>query len=283
MRLTAIEGNLQRLDGGSMYGNAPREVWKNWSPPDERNRIPLACRGLLFEPGDGRRILFETGVGAFFEPKLRERFGVEPAEHLLLENLRKHGLSDESIDIVVLSHLHFDHAGGMLSAFDGNESRLLFPKAKYYVGREQWERARKPHSRDRASYVPPLNALLEKSGRLVLVDRDRDTDLAPLIKFRFSDGHTPGLMMSRIALPKGPLVFVSDLIPASPWVHVPITMGYDRYPELLIEEKQKLLEEMLKENGALFFTHDPTLPCGRVKQDPKGRFSVDSLSLQDLG
>lgn len=257
-----------------MYGNAPRALWANWSPPDERNRITLACRAFLLETDDGKRILFETGIGVFFEPKLRDRFGVLEPSHMLLDNLARHGVTQESIDAVVLSHLHFDHAGGLLTPWGEGPPSLLFPKAQYFVGEKHWQRALAPHPRDRASFLPELHALLQASGRLVLVGGDGKSSLAPLVQFHTSDGHTPGLLLSELQLPKGPLLFAADLIPGVPWVHVPITMGYDRFPELLIEEKQRLLESLLQRNGGLLFTHDPSVPCGRIQRDEKGKFSA---------
>ena len=282
MRLFAIDGNTQKLDGGAMYGNAPRAVWEAWSPPDAKNRIDLACRALLVETDDGKRILFEAGIGAFFEPKLRERFGVVESEHLLLKNLAAVGVAPDAIDAVVLSHLHFDHAGGVLSAWEDGPPRLVFPRAQFYVGRTHWERARHPHARDRASFIPVLNQLLADSGRLTLVGDDGVSNLAPLVRFRFSNGHTLGLMLAEVRLAGGPLVFVADLIPGLPWVHAPITMGYDRYPELLIDEKTKLLDQLVDESGKLFFTHDPKSACGDVARDDKGRVSAKAVDVATL-
>src|SRR5687768_13890154 len=113
MRVHAVEGNTQRLDGGAMFGNCPRPVWEKWAPPDDRHRITLACRSLLVrEPARspaerGRNVLLEAGIGAFFEPKLRERFGVQEERHVLCESLEKLGVAPDDIDVVVLSHLHF--------------------------------------------------------------------------------------------------------------------------------------------------------------------------------
>ena len=120
--LTAVLGNSQRLDGGSMFGNAPRAVWERWLKPDERHRVPLACRALLVEEESGRRILFEAGVGAFFPPKLRDRFGVLEEEHVLLASLAELGLTPGDVDVIVLSHLHFDHAGGLLTPYESSLS-----------------------------------------------------------------------------------------------------------------------------------------------------------------
>ncbi|MBN8429070.1 MAG: MBL fold metallo-hydrolase, partial [Xanthomonadales bacterium] len=117
MRLWSLAGNRQKLDGGAMFGNAPRAMWAKWVAVESDNRIDLACRALLAEGLKGKRVLFETGIGAFFDPKLRERFGVTEDRHVLLDSLAALGLSDADIDVVVLSHLHFDHAGGLLAAW----------------------------------------------------------------------------------------------------------------------------------------------------------------------
>ena len=265
-----------------MFGNAPKAVWSRWIEPDERNRIPLACRALLLESA-GSKILFEAGIGAFFPPKVRERFGVMESEHLLLENLHGLGFQAEDVDVIVLSHLHFDHAGGLLQPYEeGAPPRLAFPEAHYVVGKEAWERACAPHARDRASFIPELPGLLEATGRLELVEGNTSAVLGPDVKMHYSQGHTPGLMLAEIASEEGPIVFAGDLIPGRPWVHLPITMGYDRYPELLIDEKEALLSQLISRSGRLFFTHDHGCAMGRVVRDERGRFSVtqEHVSLQ---
>lgn len=273
MKLIPVEGNTQRLDGGAMFGNAPRALWEKWYPPDADNRILLSTRTLLLQLEDGRNVLFEAGIGAFFEPKYKERYGIQEEEHMLLKNLQAIGLRDSDIDIVILSHLHFDHAGGMLSAYGDGPPRLLFPKAKVYVGREHLARAQRPHMRERISFIPVLNQLLIDSGRLVLIDGDRHPDLDFGVNFRVSNGHTIGLLLAKITVGSQPVLFASDLIPGVPWTHLPITMGYDRFPELLVDEKKAALEELISERGLLFFTHDPKIGFAEVKLDEKGNYS----------
>jgi glyoxylase-like metal-dependent hydrolase (beta-lactamase superfamily II) len=283
MKLWSILGNSQRLDGGAMFGNVPRAMWEQWIAPDAQHRIPLACRALLASPINGKTVLFEAGIGAFFEPKLRERFGVIEERHVLLDSLAAAGFAHEDIDVVVLSHLHFDHAGGLLSAWEaGAAPRLLFPNATFLVSAECWARAQQPHARDRASFIPELTGLLQQSGRLEIVEGEHSQALGNAVRFHYSDGHTPGLMLAEIVgEPRsdgsnhGGLVFCADLIPGRPWVHLPVTMGYDRHPELLIDEKRAFLEDKLTRDVHLYFTHDSECALARVTRDAKGRFGTE--------
>ena len=287
-RLWSIAGNTQMLDGGAMFGNAPKALWARWLAPDDRNRIPLACRALLVQEASGRTILLETGIGAFFEPKLRDRFGVQEANHVLLESLAAAGFAPGDIDVIALSHLHFDHAGGLLTPWaEGRDSELVFPGAKLVVSRAAWERAEAPHPRDRASYIPRLQALLRGQldrGLLEIVDGDASQTLGPDYRLHYSEGHTPGLMLVEVpggdgpdgGPDNGPIVFAGDLIPGVPWVHAPITMGYDRFPERLIDEKTALLTDLVSRGGRLFFTHDPETAAARVGRDERGRFRAEA-------
>ncbi len=274
MRAWSVEGNHQRLDGGAMFGNVPRELWQKWLPPDEKNCVRLSCRGLVVDAIKGQTVLFETGIGAFFEPKLRHRFGIEEQHNILPDSLSAAGFSEQDIDVIVLSHLHFDHAGGLLTDWqEEQEPKLRFPNARYIVSAANWERACQPHPRDRASFIPQLQTLLNDSQRLELIDGDHSETLGNDVQFRFSNGHTPGLMLSIIGGDHG-LAFCSDLIPARPWIHLPVTMGFDRYPEKLIDEKKVFLDEMMQRNIRLIFTHDPQCAMATPARDNKGRYTV---------
>jgi glyoxylase-like metal-dependent hydrolase (beta-lactamase superfamily II) len=278
MKLWSILGNAQRLDGGAMFGNVPRAMWEQWLHADSEHRVALACRALLVQPINGLTVLFETGIGAFFPPRLRERFGVLEDRHVLLESLAAAGFDHQQIDAVVLSHLHFDHAGGLLAAYqEGQPAQLLFPNARFIVSRRAWERACAPHPRDRASFIAELQPLLESSGRLELVDGAHSPTLGDAVRFHYSEGHTPGLMLSELVGPNGHggLLFCADLIPGRPWVHLPVTMGYDRFPERLIDEKRELLQDLLARDVRLYFTHDPDCALARLSNPDGERFRTE--------
>jgi glyoxylase-like metal-dependent hydrolase (beta-lactamase superfamily II) len=270
----SLEGNRQALDGGAMFGNVPKALWSRWVPADADNRIELACRSLLVDGINGQLVLFEAGIGAFFEPKLRERFGVRESEHVLLNAIAKIGLTPEDIDVIVLSHLHFDHAGGLLHAWQPDQpARLAFPNARYVVSAGHWDRARDPHPRDRASFIPELHALLEGTGRLELVDGAQSDCLGPQVRLHYSDGHTPGLMLSEIRGASERIVYCADLIPGRAWLHLPVTMGYDRNAELLINEKTEFLTQFGDDQTWLYFTHDIGCAAARAQRDARGNWA----------
>ncbi len=268
MEIYSLPSNIYKLDGGAMFGNAPKALWERWMPPDEKNRIRMATRGLLAITKKAT-IVFEAGIGAYMEPMYRERFGVDEPEHMLLKSLARKGISQDQVTHVFLTHLHFDHAGGLLSAWqEGSEPELLFPNARYYVSNAGWERSTSPHIRDRASFIPKLNQLLEHSGRLQLIDPEDTFSFEGLdLGFILSEGHTPGMLCFDLRYGKERIVFTSDLTPGLPWVHLPISMGYDRFPELLIDEKERLLTELEKDKAWLCYVHDPMFALSRVEYD----------------
>ena len=274
---SSVEGNRQHLDGGAMFGNVPRTLWSRWQKPDIEGRIHLACRTLFIEVAN-LKILCETGIGAFFEPKFAKRYGVQNQNsHELLKNLKTLNIKQEEIDYVILSHLHFDHAGGLLPSYQeqkrGN-TELCFPKARYVVGKEAFQRAYKPHLRDRASFIPGLTDKLKKTDRLIIIEKTKLPGvLEENLSFIFTDGHTPGQMHLLFTDNTGEKIFFAgDLIPGRAWVHLPITMGYDRSPEKLIEEKQSLYKKAVDEKWWIFFTHDVDIACARIRQNEKNHY-----------
>ncbi|MBM3199994.1 MBL fold metallo-hydrolase [Candidatus Woesearchaeota archaeon] len=265
MKVCSVRGNDFKLDGGAMFGHAPKPTWKKWIKPDKLNRISLASRSLYVKTLD-YHIVCEAGIGNFLEDNLAKRYGADNSEHKLIENLKFIGIKEDDVDYVILSHLHFDHAGGLISK-GTNPFELHFPNATYIVSKEQFERASNPHIRDRTSFIRGLTDSLEKSGRLTLVDKEKISQLDGVVSFYYSQGHTPGQLHSLFHGDKEKVFFAGDLAPGIDWLNLPITMGYDRQPETLVEEKKKIFYKAVQEKWLMFYTHDPFIAASRISAD----------------
>jgi glyoxylase-like metal-dependent hydrolase (beta-lactamase superfamily II) len=261
--LRPLETGFLWLDGGSMFGSVPKPLWSRLAPPDERNRIRLAMRCLLVE-GHGRRILVDDGVGAKFGPKLLDIYRVELGEHTLERSLAAAGLGVEDITDVVLTHLHFDHAGGS-TARAGERLGPRLPRARYHVQRRNLENARRPNLRERASYLPENFEPLMEAGVLTLWEGAQRP--WPDFELFTADGHTRGQQLVRIAGPEGVLYFVADLIPTAAHVRIPYVMGYDVAAIETMEEKRRLLERASSERAWICLEHDPEIALGRPARD----------------
>ena len=283
IRVRAVEGNRQRLDGGAMFGHVPKALWQRWYSCDEDNRIDLACRCMLIE-WDGKRILVETGIGNFFSPKMQQRFGVYPAEPQLINSLASIGLDHSDIDYVFLSHLHFDHAGGLIKSIENDQIELYFPNARYLVGHSHWQRAINPHERDRASFIAGLTDTLTATGRLDLLPDDGDYEDLPMLSWFISNGHTPGLTLPTFEGPNAAVTFMGDLIPGVAWLHLPIAMAYDRNAELIGEEKRSFYKRIFAgdKDQFLFYTHDSEAACSRVSLSEKGKYEASDIKSSDM-
>lgn len=256
------------LDGGAMFGNVPYTLWSRHHKPDERFRIELDLRVLVAE-GDGRRILVDTGSGHLWSPKEQEiyRVSADP-EPPVCAALRSAGIEPESITDVVLTHLHFDHAGGV-SRRDGRGGvELTFQDAVHHVQERNLATAKSPNLRERASYLPhhwkPVS-----EGRMNLLRGGGE--ILPGVFAHLSDGHTEGLQVVRIGEGGDAVAFPADMIPLAEHVQIPWTMGYDLWVRRLMEEKEAFLRDAERLGWVVVLEHDPRMPAVRVARRD-GRF-----------
>jgi len=270
-KLFSVTGRPRRLDGGALFGTTPRNAWIEWQSPDYDNEVELACRALLVQQ-DGSNILVMAGTDALFAP-LPRTCRCQRSTPGLLEGLARLGVEEAQIHAVVLTHLHAMLAPEVrLAVSEGDAPRLLFPTARYLVGRQHWMRANHPHPRDRALFVPQIISQLQGSGRLHLIDECSSDLLGEGWRFHLSDGHTPGQLLPEIDMPGGPIIFAGDLVPGRQWLALDQTTAYDRNPESLIDEKERLLDHVVAERGRLFLSRDPSVAMIKVARDKQHRY-----------
>jgi glyoxylase-like metal-dependent hydrolase (beta-lactamase superfamily II) len=251
-----------------MFGNVPFAMWSKHHKPDEKYRIRLSLRVLYFE-GDGRRVLVDTGTGHLWGAKEEAIFKVEAAPiPPVLQGLRDAGIDSDSITDVILTHLHFDHAGGVTMRGANGEPVLTFPHALHHLQTRNLETAMNPNAREKASYLPHHWKPLLR-GRLQL--HDGDAEILPGVFASASNGHTNGLQVIRVGEGSDAFVFPADMIPLTQHVHVPWTLGYDLWVEQLMREKESLLRDAHEQGYQLVLEHDPHRAVVRVGRD-KGRF-----------
>jgi glyoxylase-like metal-dependent hydrolase (beta-lactamase superfamily II) len=258
-----LETGVIRLDGGAMFGSVPKPMWSKAHPADERNRITLAMRCLLLE-GEGRRILVDDGAGDKLEPKWADIYGLDYREHSLERSLAALGLGVEDVTDVVLTHLHFDHAGGS-TRLQGGIPVPRLPRAHYYVQRRNWENATHPNPRERASYLAENFAPLMDAGVLRLWDGPQQP--WPGIELVTAEGHTRGQQLMRVSGREGTLYFVADLIPTASHVRIPFVMGYDVAAIETMEEKRAMLSRAASEGAWVCLEHDARTALARPAAD----------------
>jgi len=269
--LHAIETGRFALDGGAMFGVVPRTLWEKSNPPDEKNRIAMAARALLLV-GENRRILIDVGNGSKYDEKFTSIYKFDTSRFSLIPSLMRLNLSPDDITDVILTHLHFDHAGG--STYRVNrELRLTFPKARYYVQREHWLAANSPTERDRASFFPDDFVPLQRHGVLQLTDGEQE--ILPGISVRVLNGHTTALQCPVISDGTTTLFYCADLVPTASHVAVPWIMAYDLRPLVTLGEKRRILNQAVDEQWVLFFEHDPEIEAARLNRGNKG-FVLDA-------
>jgi glyoxylase-like metal-dependent hydrolase (beta-lactamase superfamily II) len=260
--LHTVEAGFLWLDGGSMFGSVPKPLWNRTNAADERNRIRLAMRCLLLR-GLGRVVLVDVGLGDKFSDKLRDIYRVEP-EPSLAHSLGALGVMPADVTDVVLTHLHFDHAGG--STRRGSSGlEPSFPNARWYLQRRNWENAHDPNPRERASYMPENYDALEARGVLTLWDGPQRP--WPGFETIPMHGHTRGQQAVRVEGGGNVTYFVADLIPTAAHVRIPFVMGYDVAAIETMQEKRELLTRAVQEGAWIVLEHDPDTALARPVAD----------------
>lgn len=263
------------LDGGAMFGVVPKMLWEKKIPADSNNLIPMKARSLLIR-GNGKNILVDAGPGRKLSGKIKKIYGIDDDSTDTDAALSKHGLTSNEITDVIITHLHFDHAGGATIIRAGNLAPA-FPNAKYYIQKTQFEAAINPGSGDASSYTKDDFLPLEKSGVLKILDGPGV--LFAGIEMLVTNGHTPGQQHPLVKGKETSLFYCADLIPTSAHIPVPWHMAYDNHPLTIMKEKEELLSRALKENWILFFEHDPVAAAATVKRDKKSIDIDKTISL----
>ena len=261
LELVSLSDGFFRLDGGAMFGVVPRTLWAKRLPPDDRNRVTLGLRPLLVI-GE-RTLLIDAGCGDKMSAKSADIYGVDRRYHLD-HALAEAGVAAADVDLVLASHLHFDHVGGFTAR--GEDGRVVprFPNARYLVHRGEWHDATHPHERNRASYLQENFIPLAEAG--VVDFLDDDAEVMPGVRLRRSGGHTAHHQVVTIASHDETAVFTADMFPTS--VHIPEAwlMGYDLYPMDTLAFKKRFVQEAVEREHLIFFEHDPALAAGRLRE-----------------
>jgi glyoxylase-like metal-dependent hydrolase (beta-lactamase superfamily II) len=265
------------LDGGAMFGVVPRPIWEKTNPPDERNRIRLALRTLLIR-APGRNILVDTGIGEKFSAKHADIYGIDHSRGTVVDALAAEaGLAPSDVTDVVVTHLHFDHAGGATRRDAGGGLAPTFPRARIWIQRANWEWAVAPNEREKASYLAENFRPLEAAGQIELLDGE--AEIAPGVSVLVSDGHTRGQQLVRVSSGGRTLLYPGDLVPTASHLKLPYTMAYDIDPLSVMREKKDLLSRAAREGWVVCFEHDPDLAACTVAPGPGGFAVAETMAL----
>ncbi|HVQ43034.1 MAG TPA: MBL fold metallo-hydrolase [Vicinamibacterales bacterium] len=256
-----------RLDGGAMFGVVPKPLWQKRTEPDERNRIRLGLRPLLVRTAK-HTVLIDAGIGGKMPAKDADIYGIDRAVDLVA-SLASAGVTPSDVDVVIATHLHFDHAGGFTVSSGGGVAPA-FPNATYYIRRPEWEDATHPHERNRASYLPENFVPLQDAG--VVSFTEGDQEILPGISVQRTGGHTMHHQMVRVESGGRTGVFVADLIPTTAHVDEPWIMAYDLYPMDTLAFKKQFVREAIAREYVIFFEHDPAIPAGIIRERQGRKF-----------
>ncbi|MCP4245554.1 MAG: MBL fold metallo-hydrolase [bacterium] len=250
------------LDGGAMFGVVPKVLWERKTRPDDQNRIPLAMRTLVAVDAEaGRVILVDTGAGPKWPAEEADRFAIKPDPTTLGQALAVQGLTEADVTDVVITHLHFDHNGGLTEWADGSSSstRLRFPRARHWIHEKHWQHANSPTEKDRASFLErDLEALADAEVVTPVTGEEPDPPFDGL-RWQLSHGHTPYQLLPVFEGTDRDLLFVGDMIPTANHLPVPWVMAYDLEPLVTIAEKARTLRCCTEKGLALAFPHDTDL------------------------
>jgi len=275
--LSVVEAERFRLDGGAMFGVVPKPLWSRAHPADERNRIQLVTRCLLAR-GEGRVVLVDTGMGGDWTDKERDIYAIENGARAIVKSLEAQGVAAADVTDVVLTHLHFDHAGGAVTRHAAGLSPT-FPNARYHVQESQLEWALAPSERDRRSYRPDTFVPLQQQGRLVTARGRRE--ILPGVHVEPTEGHTIGHQVVRFGEGRGSVLYCGDLIPTAAHIPTPWVMGYDLFPVTTMNEKRALLDRAADEQWVLVMEHDPLNPAVGVGRGKDGFASSGLVGINE--
>ena len=273
-KIFALETGDFRLDGGAMMGSVPRVLWEKSNPADELNRIDLSLRCLLLDDGENR-VLIESGMGDKLTSKFAKMFHVLQPDHPLKERLGEIGYKMEDITHMILTHLHFDHAGGATIIDESNNFIPAFPNAVYYVSDSNWDAGKNPSPRDSASYLDINYAPLQQAGKLEMVAEN--SIIMDGISTISVNGHTFGQQLIKVKSEGDTLIFCSDLIPLRSHLKLPWIMGYDLNAVLTLEDKTKFLNEAAEKKWWLWFYHDPLTVAVKIRSSKKYYDVIDEI------
>jgi len=270
LTLRLVNGGDFRLDGGAMHGVVPKTIWSKLVSCDDKNRCSYATNCLLVE-GGGRRVLVEAGNGDKFSPREKDLYGIDH-DRSIERNLRDLGVEPDSIDLVIMSHLHFDHSGGTTRR-RGDAVEPVFRRARHVVQAREWQDATHPHERNRASYLAENLGPIEAAGLLERVEGE--VEVAPGVRVLPTPGHTAGHQSVVISDGHGHhVVFFGDVIPTALHLRLPFIMGYDLDVVATLESKRRLLARVEQERWLAVFGHEREHPAGYLSRDDKGNLRV---------
>lgn len=278
--LYTIDAGRFKLDGGAMFGVVPKTLWSRQIPADDKNRIHMALRCLLIRSHKtGRNYLIDTGIGNKFDEKFESIYGLDTSEYNLDDSLSYHGFSRKDITDIIFTHLHFDHCGGTTDYVDG-KSTIVFPEARLWVTKKQWEEATNPNMREKASFLKENIEPLAESDNLQLIDEGHEFE--PGLTHRIVNGHSLGQQLPYLTVGTTHLMYAGDLFPTFAHIPVPWVMGYDMRPVYTLEEKMEILPECESTPVYLFMEHDAQQEVITVQKEGKNYKMGEGLTLSEL-